>query len=1665
MANENPNPENEELKKEASESTENTQLESGTYEVIKGRLNRFGDDLRTRLSGLNEERKKVFGAIELRLKGNARINSENNCIARDIIAIGNWCIFGYNVHLGLREVNIKDVFSVYRFDGEIFHEENMETFSEAHRQFINDFQNLYRYYKNAVFAKFAIEQNSPYFYMVFQLSADVNDVKMFKWEIRDGKISYYTQPGEHRYQYPAQHEFEWKRTTRDMFRYGTYSHISIMDRVYVETIGGDLTIKVEDNTNDGRGVFREEVQHKDQKLEDSEVQYADLGNIILLRVKPYLEENRYFVYNEKLQSVHRIDTLANSGILLPNGQGLIFANGFYLQTGDYKVFDKSTAGQFKFERRVKSPNGEDHLYVFYDAVKSSYILLSYNVIEQNVGTPIYCNGYTLFESGELCYFRNEETAGKHHVIQIWQTPYIVGDFIPSKHTDNFLYKIGNPDIVRAMAECQELMSLLGKDDTYNNLYFDLNKKSGDIVDSYYWITDPKAFGLNEPLGEIRKAANAAIEEFEKVQSIKKSTRETIRVTQQKLEDLIKHIGQSSFNRIDIFVETLGNLRILRGEVISLRELRYTDLKLVDEMELKAAELMQKLSTECVGFLLKDDALLPYTEKVKEADADIAKVETAKQGKTVEERIVAIGKQLELMIEIVSNLKIEDATQTTRIIDNITTIFSTLNQSKAALKRRLRELTGTEAIAEFAAQLKLIDQSIINFTDISDTPAKCDEYLSKLMVQIEELESKFAEFDEFILKITEKREEIFNVFETRKLNLIEAINKRTTALQGAAERILNGIKNRATTFKTVAEINGFFASDLMIDKVRDTIKQLGELGDTNKAGDIQTQLKTIQEESLRQLRDKQDLFSSSGDSIKFGRHSFSVNTQSLDLTMVPKGDDMYYHLTGTGFFEKVTDAKFLETRPVWNMTYSSENQEVYRAEYLAYICLKEIEKTNQLLTSEETLTYIQKFSATRYTEGYSKGIHDEDAAKILNSLIYLSGHIDLLYFASDARACAALYWQKFAAEETKITFEKQLKSAGVIAQVFPNTREFDYLLENLKHSIRNFIKSSGLFNEYLADEAAHYLFKELSKRSHFIISGEAHQLKRNFKDFLANHAALRGFEQSLKELESEPVEQYQLARKWLQAFLEQSNGEFSNFLDEVTVLLVSGSYLQINVVEVKSSLEIEGLRGDHPVLKEGGKYLLDFTQFMRKMYIFSRQTVKTYEEFTQMKKELSDAFRVQLRLDEFKPRVLSSFVRNKLIDSVYLPIFGDNMAKQIGTVGDGTRTDRMGMLLLISPPGYGKTTLMEYVANRLGLIFMKINGPAIGHSVTSLDPAEAKNAGARKELEKMNLAFEMGDNVMIYLDDIQHCHPEFLQKFITLTDAQRKVEGVYKGVTKTYDFRGKRVSVVMAGNPYTESGEKFKIPDMLSNRSDIYNLGDIIGKTQDVFELSYIENSMTSNPITQKLAAKSIRDLYPILKYAQTGSKEGLEFEANHSAQELNELAEVLKKMTRIRDVILKINLEYIRSAAMADAYRTEPPFLLQGSYRNMNKMSEKIVPIMNEEELETLIMSHYKGESQTLTTNAEANMLKLKELMGALTEEDDARWSQIKEAYLKDRAMNGADGEDPIFQVVAQLSNFSDHLSSIQKAIKAGLEKGLAQPQVVVQEQKEEKKGGIKFVK
>jgi hypothetical protein len=262
--------------------------------------------------------------------------------------------------------------------------------------------------------------------------------------------------------------------------------------------------------------------------------------------------------------------------------------------------------------------------------------------------------------------------------------------------------------------------------------------------------------------------------------------------------------------------------------------------------------------------------------------------------------------------------------------------------------------------------------------------------------------------------------------------------------------------------------------------------------------------------------------------------------------------------------------------------------------------------------------------------------------------------------------------------------------------------------------------------------------------------------------------------------------------------------------------------------------------------------------------------------------------------------------------------------------------------------------------------------------------------------------------------------------------------VFKGVGQTFDLRGKKIAVVMAGNPYTESGEKFKIPDMLANRADVYNLGDMLRENSDAFKLSYIENCLTSNSLLSKLSSKSQKDVYSFVEIAQGGAREGLNFEGNYSIEEINEYVDVIKKLLRVRDIILKINMEYIRSAAQADEYRKEPPFKLQGSYRNMNKIAERVVAIMNDKELDELVMNTYENDAQTLTTGTESNMLKWKEIVGCLSEEENRRWQEIKDLFIKNKLVKG---DDKLGQAVMMLGELVDVMTQLKEMHNKGVEK------------------------
>ena len=230
-------------------------MEGGTYDVIRKRLESHGRQLRERLEGLNVQRRQVFGAIETALVASARVTTENNCVPRDMVAVGNRFIFGYNVFIGLRsETRLSDVFAVYEHRDHTFVDCGLELLGDE--RFATDFRNLFKYYKQSTFHKFHVV--GPHIYMVFKTGPALADVKTFKWLRRDGALSYVDNRSDHEYCFPPQHEFEWVRTHRDLHRKGRHPHIAIDNRVFIETIGGDLTIKVEDNTESGEGIYQED---------------------------------------------------------------------------------------------------------------------------------------------------------------------------------------------------------------------------------------------------------------------------------------------------------------------------------------------------------------------------------------------------------------------------------------------------------------------------------------------------------------------------------------------------------------------------------------------------------------------------------------------------------------------------------------------------------------------------------------------------------------------------------------------------------------------------------------------------------------------------------------------------------------------------------------------------------------------------------------------------------------------------------------------------------------------------------------------------------------------------------------------------------------------------------------------------------------------------------------------------------------------------------------------------------------------------------------------------------------------------------------------------------------------------------------------------------------
>ncbi|MFD8751320.1 DNA repair ATPase [Kitasatospora sp. NPDC059577] len=1573
-------------------------LDAGTYEVLRDRLARSAAELADRATALNARRVEEFGGGELRLTGTGRLTTARACLPQDLTAAGGLLL------LGTRPTEVEDgagdFADVLGLHGPDLSPAPAEGTLLDDPRLRQDLADLRRYFRDA-----RLERLRPVegrLLAVFRTGPAPTDVRVLRWRLDDGaddaRPAYLDGRGERDHTPADGQQLPWTALTRDdqlPAGPGRPPRADLAGELHLGVDGGRLTL----TAPDGRELHREPLAEALQTLADAQVAHARLGTLLLVRVRPYQEETvRHLVVHLPTGTVTRIDALGQACLRLPADQGVAFPGGCHLVDGTVRTFDQPVDG-LAYERTVVSPNGEDVLYEFRSPTDGRALLQPYNSVRQEAAAPLPCQGYALLADGTLVALRPaEDGPTRLHPAQLWQTPFTSERFAAHQPPGTGpLARIGNADLVRGLADCLALARLAAAGTDSPAGHRAVLAACTRTTDRHHWLGQSGLGDLAAPLAEIRDTARQVIAEYEATAQLTAHAARQADEAAEHVEGLLRTARGETFADAAEWVDRLAGLRRAQGRVEALRDLPRADPQRIDALAAHLAEGLAEAAARAVVQLAEPSAFEPHRRRAAELAEHCAAIATATEAEPLSERLTGQSEALQTVSELVGTLDLADATTRTAILDRLADVLGLLNRARAALTVRRRELRTREAAAEFAAETALLAQATTAALAAADTPEACDDQLGRLLLRIEQLETRFADADPALgEQLADRRTGIHDALTGRRQHLLEERARRADRLAASAARILDTLHRRLAALDTAAEIDAALAADPTAVKLRDLAGQLTALGDRVRAEELTGRLRAARGRAQRALRDRAELAGDGPGTLRLGRHLFAVTTQRPELALVPWRGRPAFTLTGTDYRSPVTDPAFAATARYWDRPLPSETPQLYRAEYLAASLLLAAEAgtltagPGSLTADADLLEYVRRAAEQRPDGGYQRGVHDHDAALLLRALLELGTEAGLLRHPAGARAAAQLYWAYGADERQRRLWHTRARSLGLARQAFGGVPALDALAAELSAAVAGFVpgaEADGPAGPYLVAELA-------AEKPAFAYSAGAATLLDKFR--AAPESA--GLTEALAALPDEPgllSVRRQLAAAWLEA--GAGDADPADLAEATAVLLCPA--LPRRPAEGAVSTRLTGLVGDHPRLT-GGALDLRLDELLSRVREFEEVEVPGHRAYRKLRGELLAAEHARLRLDQYRPAPLNGFVRNRLIDQVYLPLIGDNLAKQLGTADAGGPVDRSGLLLLVSPPGYGKTTLVEYLAERLGLLLVSVSGPALGHRVTSLDPAEAPDATSRREVEKLNFALHAGDNVLLYLDDVQHTSPEFLQRFIPLCDAQRRIDGVHDGEAREWDLRGKRFAVVMAANPYTESGRLFRLPDMLANRADVWNLGDAVAGRDDLFALSFVENALPANPHLAPLATAERADLEVLLaRAAGAPGGTGTTLAGAWPAAEVERMTAVLSGLLHLRTTVLAVNRAYLDSAAQDDRTRTEPPFLLQGSYRNMAKLTQRLDPALTRPELDALLADHYRAEAQPLGADAEAQLLKLAQLRGVLTEEQAERWEELKRVW------------------------------------------------------------------
>ncbi|NEC31785.1 DNA repair ATPase, partial [Streptomyces rubrogriseus] len=309
-----------------------------------------------------------------------------------------------------------------------------------------------------------------------------------------------------------------------------------------------------------------------------------------------------------------------------------------------------------------------------------------------------------------------------------------------------LARVGNADLVRGISACLSVAGAVGEGITTAEGYRALAASCVRAADAHHWLGEADLGDLAGALAAVRETAEQVLAEYETVRDLTRRAAEARDEAAERIASVVRRLRGEAPKEAAAWVRGLTELRHAHGHLLTVKEMRYADAPGIDALAAEAEESLAELGRRAVAFLAREDAFDAQRADVEALVADAEAIATVAEAGPVAARLDELADGLRTVTDVVAELDMGDATVRTALLERVAAVLGGVNRARATLDARRRALLDREGRAEFTAETALLGQAVTAALAAADTPERCDDQLARLLARLEDLESRFAEFD-------------------------------------------------------------------------------------------------------------------------------------------------------------------------------------------------------------------------------------------------------------------------------------------------------------------------------------------------------------------------------------------------------------------------------------------------------------------------------------------------------------------------------------------------------------------------------------------------------------------------------------------------------------------------------------------------------------------------------------------------------------------------------------------------------------------------------------------------------------------------------------------------------------------------------------------------------